>query len=346
MSIQDSICPLCGKPSPRGEVCGPCRVAKIQWLECPSRVQVVVCPTCGARREAGTWSDMPWEAADLVGSLVRRSLVFHPELRDVDVDLAVRERSVNRSTVECTIRGRLFSVPVEGSCTVEVEWKKEQCDRCSLISGSYYEGIVQVRGTGRRPSPREIEESRRIADAILGSLNAAGERLAFISKWDEHRDGLDITVGSQRLGREIASGITQTLGGSVSTHPKLVGEKAGKQIFRVTYSVRLPRYSRGDILVVRGKYVEVIGVEGRLFRCIDIESGTTRLFREGQIERRAGRREDSALWQVIFRDRDLLGLMDPSTGITREVLVPAKGVFPPGSGVHVFFDGERPVILP
>lgn len=340
------MCPLCGRPSPRGEVCGPCQVAKAQWLECPSRVQVVVCPTCGARREAGAWSDLPWEAADLVQSLVRRSLIFHPDLKDVDVFLTVRERSVNRSTVECSIRGRLYSVPVEGSCTVEVEWKKEQCDRCSLISGSYYEGIVQVRGTGRKLSSREIEESRRIANAVLGSLADAGERLAFISKWDEHRDGLDITVGSQRLGREIASALTQVLGGRVSTHPKLVGEKAGKQIFRVTYSVRLPRYSRGDILVVRGRYTEVIGVEGRLYRCIDIESGTIKLLGEGQIERKAGRREDSTLWQVIFRDRDLLGLMDPKTGITREVLVPGKGDFPPGSNVPVFFDGERPVILP
>jgi len=241
-----------------------------------------------------------------------------------------------------------LNIPGVGPRTAKVLYEKLGVKSLEELERLAQEHRPKMIIVGASAYPREIDfpAFRRIADAILGSLNAAGERLAFISKWDEHRDGLDITVGSQRLGREIASGITQTLGGSVSTHPKLVGEKAGKQIFRVTYSVRLPRYSRGDILVVRGKYVEVIGIEGRLFRCIDIESGTTRLFREGQIERRAGRREDSTLWQVIFRDRDLLGLMDPSTGITREVLVPAKGVFPPGAGVHVFFDGERPVILP
>jgi len=346
MSIQDSMCPLCGRPSPRGEVCGPCRVGKTQWLECPPRVQVVVCPTCGARREAGVWSEMPDEWDDTVQNLVRRALVIHPALQDTTVDLAVREKSANRSLVECTVRGRLFSVPVEGSCTVEVEQKKEQCDRCSLISGSYYEGIVQVRGTGRRPAPREIEESRRITDATLESMAAAGERLAFVSKWDEHRDGLDITVGSQRLGKEIASAITQSLGGRFTTHPKLVGEKAGKQIFRVTYSVRLPRYSRGDILVVRGRYAEVIGVEGRLFRCLDLESRAVKLVGEDQVERRAGRREDSSLLQVVFQDRDMLGLLDPETGTTHEVLSPRHGAFSPGTGVRVLFDGGTPVVLP
>ncbi len=340
------MCPLCGKPSYRGEVCDSCRVAGTPWLECPYRIHITFCPTCGARREAGVWSDTTPAGGDTIAETARRGLVFHPELRDVTVSTTTREKGVNRSIVECTVRGKLFSIPVEGSCTVEVERRKEQCDRCSLISGSYYEGVVQVRGTGRKPSPREIEESRRIADATLQAMIAGGERLAFIAKWEEHRDGLDITVGSQRLGREIASALTQALGGRYSTHPKLVGEKAGKQLFRVTYSVRLPRYSRGDILVVRGRYVEVLGVEGRLLRCIDLESRTVRLVGEGSVERKAGRREDSLLWEVIFRDRDLLGLLDPETGITHEVSVPAHGTFSPGAGVHVLLDRGDPVILP
>ncbi|MDI9633970.1 MAG: 60S ribosomal export protein NMD3 [Methanolinea sp.] len=346
MSIKDSMCPLCGRPSPNGEICGTCRVAKTRWLECPARVRIVVCPTCGAHRQAGAWVDERGDDDELVFSLVRQSLSLHRELSGVTFSLSRREKSPNRTLVECTVRGTLFSVPVEGTCGVEVEWKKEQCDRCSLISGNYYEGIVQLRATGRKPAPREIKEARRIASETLGEMVASGERLAFITKWDEHRDGLDITVGSQRLGREIAHAITQSLGGKYSAHPKLVGEKAGRQLFRVTYLVRLPRFSPGDVLTVRGRHVEVIGLEGRLLRCIDIDSGTVRLVGEGQVERRVGRREDSVRWEVVFRDRELLGLLDPATGTTHEVMAPLRGVYPPGSIVHVLLDREVPVILP
>jgi len=98
--------------------------------------------------------------------------------------------------------------------------------------------------------------------------------------------------------------------------------------------------------VVRGRYAEVIGVEGRLFRCLDLESRAVRLVGEDQVERSAGRREDSALLQVIFQDHDLLGLLDPETGTTHEVLLPRHGAFSPGTGVRVLFDGGTPVVLP
>ena len=56
----------------------------------------------------------------------------------------------------------------------------------------------------------------------------------------ENRDGLDITVGSQHIGLLIVQGITAQFGGRYTTHPKLVGEKNGRQLFRITYLVRLP----------------------------------------------------------------------------------------------------------
>ncbi|MCQ8893792.1 MAG: 60S ribosomal export protein NMD3 [Methanolinea sp.] len=345
MPIQESICPLCGNPSPQGAVCGRCRVKATCWFTCPPRIPITACPTCGARKDAGVWSDGGEEREEVVRSLVSRSILFHPDLHHPAVEMVIHDMSSNRSRVDCTVRGTLYSEPVEGSCTIEVEWKKEQCDRCSRISGSYYEGIVQVRGTGRRLSSREVEETRVISQGILESLVAAGERLAFISEWDEHRDGVDITVGSQRLGQEIASAVTRALGGRFTTHPKLVGEKAGKQIYRVTYSVRLPRYSRGDLVVVRGRYAEVTGIEGRLFRCTDLDSGAQKLVPEAQVERLVGKRSDATPWLVVFRDRDLVGVMDPATGLTREIPAPLRADYPPGTTVRVFLDKDKPVIL-
>lgn len=345
MSIRETICPLCGNPSPEGGICARCRAAETRWLECPQRIGVVFCPTCGARKEAGTWSDSGSSRDDLLHELAARAVRLHAELKDVSTEVSCEDISPNRSRAHCHVSGTLFGVPVEGSCTIEIVWQKEQCDRCCRISGSYYEGVVQVRAVGRKITPREIGEAARIARGVEESMMASGERLSFISDVDEHRDGLDITVGSQRLGQEISSAIVRSMGGRVSTHPKLVGEKAGRQVFRITWSLRLPRYSRGDIVLVSGRYAEVMSVEGKTLRYCDLASGAVRNTSEGQVERRAGHRGDAAEWMVAFRDGDLLGVLDPATGVTREIREPRGRHAAPGEMVRVLEDGEHLVLL-
>ncbi|OPY41316.1 MAG: NMD3 family protein [Methanoregulaceae archaeon PtaU1.Bin222] len=345
MSILETICPLCGNPSQRGEVCGRCRAKETRWIECPDRIRIVICPTCGARREAGTWSDFTSSRDDLVEELTRRAVRLNENLKEIAIEVSITDISPNRSRAYYRVTGLLYAVPVEGSCTVEIEWKKEQCDRCSRISGSYYEGVVQIRAQGRRATEREISEAARIAHEVEDAMMTSGERLSFISDIEEHRDGLDITVGSQRLGQEIAAAITRELGGRFTTHPKLIGEKAGKQIFRITYSLRLPRYSRGDIVVVSGRYAEVLRIEAKTIRYLDLESGLPKSIAEQQVERRAGHKSEAKTWMVAYRDGDLLGILDPETGITRETVAPRWRDIPAGDSVRVIEDGEHLVVL-
>ena len=65
------------------------------------------------------------------------------------MSVTVVDNTLNRSTATIVLKGLLYNTPVEGTCSVELIWHKEQCDRCNRISGSYYEGIVQVRADGR-----------------------------------------------------------------------------------------------------------------------------------------------------------------------------------------------------
>jgi nonsense-mediated mRNA decay protein 3 len=345
MSIRDAICPLCGNPSTEGEICGQCRVAKTPWLGCQSRVSPIECPSCGARKEAGSWTDHSRPRDELGRELVLRGIHLHPEVRNPVVSITLDELSTNRTRAKCHVEGVLYGEDVQGDCTVEIAWKKEQCDRCSRISGSYHEGVVQVRASGRKPSPREIAITSRIAQEVEDALQAAGERLSFISDLQETRDGVDITVGSQRIGQEIASAVIRALGGRCSTHPKLVGEKAGRQLFRVTYSVRLPRFTRGDIILIHGNYGEVLGVEGKGIRYLDLATNAAKNAGESLVERHVGNARDATEWLVAFRDGDTAGILDPESGATVEAKVPAGRDLTQGSPVRVFRDGERLVLL-
>jgi nonsense-mediated mRNA decay protein 3 len=308
-------------------------------------VTIAVCPGCGARREAGVWTDCTTPRDELVREAARRGIRISPEVREVSVELSIHERSSNRSFADCRVRGLLFGVPVEESCRVEVLWAKEQCDRCSRIAGSYYEGIVQVRADGRRPRPAEIRVAEKIARDIEEDFCYSGERLSFISDMEETRDGLDITVGSQRAGKEIATAIVERMGGHYSTHPKLVGEKAGKRVYRITYSVRLPPYCRGDIVVVRGKYGEVLSSHGKEIRYRDLTDGMIRSTSKRQVERVAGNIAESRQYLVTFRQGSVIGLLDPVTGRATECPLPRGLEAGPGSKVRAIHDGDRIILL-
>ena len=171
---------------------------------------------------------------------------------------------------------------------------------------------------GRVPSTFEIETAASIAQQIEDDLQAGGERLSFISDMTPIHDGIDITIGSQHIGLMISQRITAQLGGRYTTHPKLVGEKNGRQLFRITYSVRLPKFQKNDVIRIRNRYYEVIRVESHHLQTIDLRDGTTKSIREDDVEKIISNSRNAETALVVFADGRNMGILDPSSSHTRE----------------------------
>ncbi|KAF5060590.1 NMD3 family protein [anaerobic digester metagenome] len=345
MEIRTAFCPRCGAPTETGGLCGRCRLAGTQWLECDSRAVHTYCPSCGAQKRGQVWTDSDQVRDELAPSLALSAIHLHPEVRRPEFQVTVRDISSNRSFAEVEVNGQLFGEPLQDRCTVELIWQKEQCTRCNRIAGSYYEGIVQVRATDRRLTDRELREAERIANETETAHQTEGDRLSYISDLQVTRDGLDIVVGSQSIGLGITQAIAARLGGRYSTHPKLVGEKAGKPIYRVTYLVRLHPFLRGDVIRVQGSDLEVISVEGHHLRAVDLLSGRTRTVRESEEKRLIGHSSGAFDALVAFIDGGMLGLLDPDSGRTLEVSRPEWLNVEPGDQVRVLRDEDRLVVL-
>ena len=344
-TIQDRFCPKCGKPSDSDGLCATCRVADTQWAACDTRVTSIHCPSCGATKQVNTWTDTNREREDLAPDLARSAVHFHPDVKKRSIEVRIRELSSNRSRAYLKISGTLYGQPVEKECTVEVAWHREQCDRCNRITGSYYEGIVQVRADGRDMSPFEMQKSAAIATQIEDSLQQGGERLSFISDMADTRDGLDITVGSQHIGLLIVQGITAQLGGRYTTHPKLVGEKNGRQLFRITYLVRLPRYQRHDVIRLPRTYAEIEQSDSRTIRVFDLSEGRSRTVKEEDIVRLVGNARNAGPALVAYIAHGMLGLLDPATGATIEVPERPWQAVCAGENVQVLRDGDTLVVM-
>ena len=345
MSIRDFFCPKCGKATDQEGLCTGCRIGDTPWFVCDRRVKSIYCPSCGALKQVNTWTDSEYERADLAPEIAKTAVHFHPDVKKPSMVVRVEDTTPGRSTATIALKGLLHKTPLEATCQVEIRWHKEQCDRCNRISGSYYEGIVQVRADGRVPSTFEIQMSAGIAQQVEDSLQAGGERLSFIADTHETREGLDITVGSQHIGTLISQGIIAQLGGRFTTHPKLVGEKNGRQLYRITYSVRLPRFQKQDVVFSRGRYLQVIRVESGHIRALDLTDGASRSVREEDIDRIVGNLRDAVPALVAFADGSTMGILDPETCQTKELSKVTWLDARAGSHVLVLRDNDHLVLV-
>jgi len=344
MHIQKSICPRCGAPT-QDALCPRCRVEETRWLSCEARVEAIYCPVCDSTKQGKTWTDLAVDREDLIRQLAHSAVKLHPDVKDPRMEIWTEDVSPNRTACTIEVHAMLYGLSVHDTCRVEIVWRKEQCDRCNRISGGYYEGVVQVRATGRKMSAYELSAVERIATEAEDAMQAAGERLSFVSSTDLVHDGVDVTIGSQHIGQVIVQRITSELGGKTSTHPKLVGEKEGRTLYRITYLVRLPFYQKGDVVEVKNTYFEIRKVEPQYFAVYDLKRGVARTIREDEIERRVGSVRDAEEAIVAFTSGNIVGILDPKTFITRGIaavpwLYPAEG-----APIRVLRDTEKDELI-
>ena len=345
MSIRESICPLCGEPS-EGDLCGRCRAGRTRWMEVSPRAECVTCPTCGSLKAGAVWQDSPVAREDLAREVAIRAVRLAPEVRAPEFHVSLWEKSPNRTIATVRVKGKLFGVAVEDEARVEIVWRGETCDRCSRISGGYFEGVVQVRAEGRPLSPREREVAARIASEVEERLLEGGSRLSFISRMTEE-EGLDVIVGENAMGDEIARQITGALGGRYTVHPKLSGEKDGKRVYRITYSVRLPRLQKGDVIEAGGEYLEVRETGKRQLKVFQLGTGGTTGIPHDTPHRLVGNVRDAVPALVAYTEAGVAGILDPGTFVTREVRVPGWVKAEAGSRIRVLPDraADRLVIV-
>ncbi|MDO5844807.1 MAG: 60S ribosomal export protein NMD3, partial [Methanocorpusculum sp.] len=310
MSLTQGFCPKCGTPTDSGGLCGNCLIKDMTPIEIAPRVECILCPTCGSIKTNGMWSDSAVDKEEMGYSLVNAAIKIHKDVKNIQKSIDIVEISSNRSQANVLVMGNIYGVDIEASQKVKIVWAREQCDRCSRIAGSYYEGVIQVRATGRKPTQFELHRAAVIAYQIEDDMQKSGDRLSFVSDIDETKDGIDITFSSQAIGAAISHDIIGALGGTVTTHPKLVGEKAGVRIYRVTYSMRLPRFSRGDIIKHDGEYFQILRQTKETLFVKDLKSGLSRSFRENVDDPLLGNIRTAESATVIYKDSGLVGILE------------------------------------
>ena len=239
-----------GPTDPDAVLCDECYFESFDLVDAPERIEVRVCSQCGAVHRGNRWVDVgASDYTDIAVEETAERLAVHLDADEIEWGVEPEQVDENTIRMHCLFTGVVRGTAVSEEVTVPVYVARQTCDRCGRIAGDYYSAIVQVRGTDRVPTAEENDRAVGIAEAYIADRESKGDRNAFITETTRTDDGVDMKISATQMGQGIAQRIVRELGGSVSEAPTLVTEdEDGNEVYRVTFTVRLPPYTPGDII--------------------------------------------------------------------------------------------------
>jgi nonsense-mediated mRNA decay protein 3 len=343
------FCVRCGAEGPvHRSLCERCFLEGKHFSSLPDHVDVPRCGHCGDYMLDGKW--MGIEAREEVAERAAELAVFLEKGAE-PVSAGERAERIDDANyrVDVEVGMAVEGLEVDEAHTTIVRFKNTSCPRCNRLMGNYYEGTLQVRTRDRRmPDGLREEIIARIQSLMEAHMRA--DRELFVSKVDRlntAQGGVDVVLSSSVVGRAIAHELADQYAAEVRETAKLVTQKQGRDLYRVTFLVRLPAYRFGDI----------VRYEGRIYLVGALRASSTKLTDLRTAQALMVSNSDMTSAKVIGRREDVLEAV-VVTETDREVQVLHPGTFrvldlrkPPrferkGDTVKVFQDEEELYLLP
>ncbi len=205
------FCVSCGKNATIDSLCDGC-FTKQRKLFLFENSEMMVCPECGS------YYDSEWKPSDSLESSVAEFASSH----------IVKLGSIRSTKLSSKIVGNTAHVSIEAwgrippakstkteSAVMQIKIRKRKCDDCVKALGSYYEGVIQVRGINAENILKQIPGGR-------------AERV---------KNGYDIRFVKKADAKRAAQGLQKKRFSVVDSY-KLVAEKKGKKLYRNFYAIR------------------------------------------------------------------------------------------------------------
>ncbi|AFV25084.1 hypothetical protein Mpsy_2885 [Methanolobus psychrophilus R15] len=256
--MNDITCPKCGGLT-QGLIdglCKDCFFKASHLIEAPLVLYAKICPTCGAQLLKGKWNN-DCTIPEIVIQTAEDALLIHDKADDIELCIEPKQMTPHLYRVKIEASATILGEPVQQSIETEARITRIACDMCSRMSGNYFEAILQIRAASRHPTEEEKKRCMQIINNTLDKMQKKGDRTAFITNSAEARDGIDLYMGSANATRIVCKEIVAELGGGFAESSSLFGRKDGKDVYRMTFSLRLPEFMPGDIIEFKDKVVEI-----------------------------------------------------------------------------------------
>lgn len=308
------FCVECGKEEPifRDGVCLSCYLKTHTFTKGPDFIDLPVCPHCNSYKYKNTWTTELF--GDVIKRVIKNTFQISRELQKMDINTDCKE-SKDGMSCKVLISGYLGDIEISEEHELLVRLKTTVCDICSKRFGGYHEAIVQIRSGNRNLAKNKLKEIITAVEFLVEDLRAKGNRAIFITDIGEERGGVDFYISERGAGLVIAKTIKDRYGGEIKQSSKNIGMKDGKQLYRMTYLVRLPSYTKGDFLQFDDSFFYVISIHGNKVKMINLADWNESAEDLKTIQKSIilGRQELISEMILVSQNDDEIQLMDSKT---------------------------------
>ncbi|HWR63807.1 MAG TPA: NMD3-related protein [Candidatus Thermoplasmatota archaeon] len=317
------FCVECGKDEPifRNGVCLSCYLKHTQFSKGPTIMDIAFCPRCSSYKHKNIWVQESFN--DILKRHIKDAFSISPELKNVTIQTRCDEQD---RIFQCMvfISGCLEGQQITEQYPLTVRIRRNTCDVCSREAGGYYEAIIQIRTEQRTFSKEELKTLRSAVETMVGQLQKSGKRGLFITDDDENRQGLDFFLSEKATAFSIAKKIQEQFGGEFKQSASTAGMKDSKEVFRMTYLVRIPAYRKDDFFSWDNSFFLIVSLHENKVRAIELSTWAEKVIDGKYIQpsKIFGGKERIKEMIFVSQSKKEIQLMDPKTYSTVEIPKP------------------------
>ncbi len=264
-------CVECGKNEIfKDGVCKNCYIKTHTFTKGPKVIDISVCSHCNSYKYKNTWTSESFN--EILKKVIKQNFKFNRSLKNIDIQTDCQEE---QHILKCRISiiGYIDDIKVTENHDVLIRLRKTICNTCSKQYGGYYESIIQIRTEGNRKlTKKELKDIEAFVLNTVKDMYTKGNRTLFISDYGLEHGGFDFYLSEKSAAYTITKMLQERYGGTIKRSSKNVGMKDSKQIYRMTYLIRLPFYKKNDIIKIDNSFFLVKSTTGNKIKIINLEN--------------------------------------------------------------------------
>jgi nonsense-mediated mRNA decay protein 3 len=339
-------CVKCGKEGKLIEhLCKSCFLEKNIIIKVPKVIKVTICNLCYARLKKSHWEEVSSDA-DAIQESVKDNIWYHDRIQNPQLKFDLKQHKTNILRAIIDFKAELNGFVISDKLETEVRINYSTCGRCSRISGSYFEAIIQVRAMNRHLDNIELENAKKIVEMHISNASRT-EKNAFLTKIELNHGGIDFYIGSSNLARQITRKLAKEVTGKIKESSSLVGRKEGKEVYRVTFLIRIPEYKINDFIKFNNHIYQVLSFQTKFVTCLDLNTGSKLKLKHSELASKSilGGNELSFDAVVVLETPNEVQVLDPENYKTVDLIKP-KNFKVEGETVKIFKHGETCYLIP
>jgi nonsense-mediated mRNA decay protein 3 len=317
------FCVECGKEDKifRNGVCVSCYLKNNSFTKGPAVLDIYVCPKCSSYKYKNTWVQESFE--ETLKRHIKDSFQISGELKKIQIKTDFDEQKKNISC-KVLISGFLEDHKISEKHFLDVRIKGVVCDVCSKQFGGYFEATLQIRADKRKLTKEELRSIQLNVESLVENLRAKGNRGLFITDVAKEHGGIDFYLSEKGSAYTIAKKIQEEFGGEIKQSSKNIGMKDSRQIYRMTYLIRLPAYRKDDFISIDSSYYYIYSISGNKVFSVDLFNWAKRVFEGKDLNKVSIHGGKELIKELIFisQSKEEIQLMDPVSYKTFEIKKP------------------------